>query len=688
MLSKTKFERLFEPGQIGPVKIKNRTVKPPQSMHYATEDGYVSERNLAFYESIAKGGVGMIVVEQAFVDYPEGTASSKDLRIDDDKFIPRLGELAKIIRKHDVAAFLQINHCGPTRRQAVGNPGRGPSSLSLEEQPSPMYGPTIELTIPEIEGIIKKFADGAERARKAGVDGVEIHGAHSYLISTFLSNIWNKRQDSYGGSLENRARFGCEIIRAVRERVGKDFAVSIRVNGAEYGVKNATTPQEAQAMCRMFEESGVDAIHVSAYGYTPSYNRVYQPEQLFCTEVPKPLGEGLDVSRKGWGGLTLLAAGVKRVVSIPVITVGRLDPRLGDRVIREGRADFVAIGRCLMADPEIVRKVKEGRLEDIRPCTADLACSGAYSSGKAAVCRVNAAMGKEREYAIEPARRKKRVMVIGGGPAGMEAARVAALRGHEVLLYEKEHRLGGSMLVAAVVKGLEVEDLAALVRYFQVQMRKLGVKVTLNNKVDESLVEVVKPDVVIIATGGIPTIPQIPGIDRRIVASQSRFYRSVKAYLRFFSLGVLRWLTKFYLPVGKRVVIIGGGIHGIQTAEFLAKRGRKVTVTETRGELGTEMIESTAARVIGWLTRKGCNLLSGVKYEEITDTGITLITREGERKTIEADTILPALPLSANTALLESIKGKAPEAYLIGDSREPHLILEAIDEGYRTALTI
>lgn len=689
MFGKTKFEKLFEPGQIGRVKTKNRIVKPAQSMHYAEDDGGITDRNLGFYEAIAKGGGGLIVVEMAAVDYPIGYPSLKDLRVDDDRFIPGLSELAKLIHSYDVATFLQITHSGPSHSPIEGTQPRGPSSLSLDELPRTTYGPTIGVAIPEIEDIVEKFAKGAERAQKAGFDGVEIHGAHGYLIASFFSGAWNRRQDLYGGSLENRARFACEVIRAIRKRVGRDFAVGIRVNGAEYGVKNGTTPEEAQVMCQMLEESGADCIDISAFGYGTSYSLVIYPEQIFYPEGPRPLGEGFDGSRKGAGGISLLAAGIKKVVSIPVIAVGRLDPFLSEKILRQGAADFVCLGRCQLADPEIVRKVREGREQDVVPCTADLACIDAYVRGRPVVCRVNAAIGKEREYAIKPAEKKKRVMIIGGGPAGMEAARVAALRGHEVMLYEKGYKLGGAMLIAALVKGLDIEDLVALTSYFRVQIKKLGVKVRFGKEVDDALIKEIKPDVVILGTGGIAAVPGIPGIDRRIVANQSRFYQRINTYLRFFGPKVLRWLTKFYLPVGEKVVIIGGGIQGIQLAEFLVKRGRKVTVTETSDELGAEMATANAARVLHWLAKKGCTLQSGIKYyEEITDKGLTLVIKEGERQTIEADTILPALPLRPNTELFESLKGKVPEIYLIGDAREPHLILEAIGEGFRTALTI
>ncbi len=688
MFGKMKFEKIVEPGQIGNVKTKNRMVKPAQSMHFSTDDGYVSDTNLAHYEAIAKSGVGLILVEMAAVDYPVGHPSLKDLRIDEDRFVPSLAGLAKLIHSFDVPTFLQLTHCGPSHDPIENTQPKSSSTMSLKELPRTTYGPTTGLTIAEIDELVAKFAKGAVRAKAAGFDGIELHGAHAYLINSFLSNAWNKRTDKYGGSLENRARFASEVIRAIKAAAGADFPVGIRVNGAEYGVEGGLTNKETQVLCQLLEAAGANYFHVSAYGFGVFYNRIVNPEQIFYPKAPEPLGEGLDGSRKGRGALTLLAAGVKKAVSVPVIAVGRLDPILAEKILREGRADYVALGRCLMADSQAALKVLEGRAEDIAPCTACLMCIDNYFAGRRVVCRVNAALGREGEYIVKPAVKKKKVVVVGGGPAGMEAARVSALKGHEVTLYEKEWKLGGSMPIVALIKGLDVEDLVALIRYFRIQLKKRGVTVRLGKAADEALIKADKPDVVILATGGKPAIPQIPGIDLPIVLNQASLHRRVKPFLRMFGPRFLRWLTKFYLPVGKRVVIIGGKMEGIELAEFLVKRGRKVTVTETSDELGTGLVVVTKARLIPWLTEQGCTFLSGVKYEEITNKGVTLVTKGGERKTIEADTVATALPLSANTAFYESLKGKVPELYVIGDAREPHLILEAVGEGFRTALNI
>jgi 2,4-dienoyl-CoA reductase (NADPH2) len=342
--------------------------------------------------------------------------------------------------------------------------------------------------------------------------------------------------------------------------------------------------------------------------------------------------------------------------------------------------------RSLHADPELPNKIAAGRLEDIAPCTACGTCLD-QSIGMERRCRINAAVGTE-QYTIEKAPKKKKVVVVGGGPAGMEAARVAALRGHDVTLYEKSHKLGGLLPLAAFVKGLEIEDLPAMVCYFKTQINKLGVKTELGTVADSKLIEKMKPDVVVVATGGNLSVPKIIGIDKKKSVTTPVLHRKVKPYLRVLGPGTLGWLTKLWVPMGKKVVVIGGGLHGCEVAEFLVRRKRKVTIVEESEALGKGVIDFRLGLLMDWFHKKGVTTMTGVKSMEITDKGLVITTKEGKKESIEADSVVSTSPLTPNTDLLKSLQGKVPEIYAIGDCKEPRMIVDAIAEGWQIARRI
>jgi len=341
-----------------------------------------------------------------------------------------------------------------------------------------------------------------------------------------------------------------------------------------------------------------------------------------------------------------------------------------------------------MADPDLPRKVAEGRPEDIRPCMACLECRTAFQRYLPVSCRVNAALGKEREYQIEPAAHKKRVVVVGGGPGGMEAARVAAARGHEVVLYEKAPRLGGSLPMAALIKGTQIEDLPALVYYFETQLRKLGVRVQLQQEFTPAMARVLKPEAVVVASGGRHATPTISGIDRWNVLTGQALARKAAPYLRLFGPQLLGWITRFWLPVGKRVVVIGGQLHGCQVAAFLVKRGRHVTIVEASDQLGEGISVAMKPRLLDWLAEKGVAILTGAECREITDEGAIVRTRDGTVRTVIADTVITALPTLSNPALSKVLEGVVPEVYAVGDCGESRLILQAIADGSRVGHSI
>jgi 2,4-dienoyl-CoA reductase (NADPH2) len=679
-----KFNRLFEPGTIGQLKIKNRFVRVAAGTDFVDAVGILQlNRELPFFEAVARGGVGLIIISGA----------RSPFRFDE-KQVPDYKALTDMVHKYNCPIFSQFEHRGAWLPGPKGSVDKdevvSASAIPLSELQE--RGPDFpieprELTVPEIKDIVDNLASAAERARKAGFDGMEINAATCHLGNSFLSRAWNRRKDEYGcQSLENRARFVIEIKDEIKKRLGQAVPVGILINGAEFGIKDGLTIAETQGLAQIFEQAGFDYISVRSFGYM-DYFDLHLPDSILFPEPPKP-APPLDINRRGVGISVPVAAAIKRVVSIPVIHAGKLDAELGEKIVEEGEVDFIGLARPLIADPEYVNKVAAGRVEDITPCIRCLMCFATVADrGGGVQCTVNAAVGSEHDYGfLPPAQKKKKVVVVGGGPAGLEAARVAALRGHEVTLYEKGKRLGGLLLVSSFLKGDEIEDLGAWIRYYKTQLNKLGVRVVLGMEVNEALIEQIKPDVVIIAIGGKPTVPEVPGVNGRNVLTAPELHRKVKRYLDLFGPGALRWLARFYLPVGKRVLVMGGRGQRAAWAEFLVKRGRQVTIIDIEESLyDPTWAKVRNLRLFRWLARKGVRMMTEVKYDEITDKGISIITKDGNRQILEVDTIIPVLPLAPNTGLFESLKGKVPEVYCVGDCREPHARLEAVADGYRVA---
>jgi 2,4-dienoyl-CoA reductase (NADPH2) len=671
-----RLERLLEPGTIGSLRTKNRIIKTAAGTGYADKDGRGTERMADFYGAIAKGGAGLVIVENCAVEWPRGThVIPTGFRLHDESYVAGHALVTAAVHQHDCPIFVQLMHAGPWLAML---PGQGPqeriTASTIAEEDMPPSGwdwvPGHQLTVPEIHDVVGIFAHSAELAKKAGYDGVEINASFYHLINCFLSRFWNRRDDEYGPqTIENRTRFYCDIIREVKRVCGKDFAVATNINAREFGLTNGTTLDEAKAMAPYLEAAGTDILQVRASSYGP-YLEMLFPETLLYPEVPDlDLGE-LDISHGGPGMYLTMAAAVKKMVSIPVFCAGRLTPELGDEALRDGKLDFVGMTRRLIADHELPNKVAAGRLDEIRPCCGCCYCVETRMDDGPQSCRVNPESGKERQYEIAPATKKKRVMIAGAGPAAMEAARVAALRGHDVTIYDKSARLGGLLPIAAVVKDHEQESLVGLVGYYQGQLAKLGVKVELGREVDAALVGKVKPDVLIVATGGKNAVPAIPGLDNPKVIDSASLHRKLKLALRVFGPPLLARLTKWYMPVGKNVVIVGGGVQGCQLAEFLVKRGRSVTIVELGEVLGKGLPYLTPVRLLTWFKEKGGVALAGVTLERITDQGLAITTAEGEHKTLQADSIIVALPLEPDTVTAGSLESAAPEVYQIGDVKE------------------
>jgi len=643
------FKLLFSPIKIGAMELRNRIVMAPMGTGFGASDGAVTERSINYYEARAKGGVGLVIAEVTNVNAVRQYGINT-LGLFDDSLIPSWSELAEAVHGHGAKLAAQLMDAGPESISFLS--GMQPVG------PSPVAGRTFrqaprELSIEEIEGVINDFAEAARRGREAGLDAIEIHAAHGYaMVGSFLSPFFNKRTDIYGGSLEGRLKLLVEIVKRIKAKVGRDFPIIVRISGDDR-VPGGRTLQETQFIAPILVEAGVDVFEVSG-GAVPA---------AFWAVVP-PSGTPLALNAP-------FAEAVKQVVSVPVICVGRINsPQLAEFVLESGKADLVSMGRALMADPEMPKKAAAGDFEDIAPCVADnFGCLGSAIRGRPATCIVNPAMGKEKEMAIVPAEKPKRVLVAGGGPAGLEAARVAALRGHHVTLFEKERKLGGQVNLASVPP--HMQEMSQMIKYLSRQVEKAGMKVELGKEVTTELVEAMKPDVVIVATGAAPLVPDdIPGIDKDRV--------------------VTAWdvLAGKAATAARNVVILGGGLVGCETADFLAETGDNlaagrtaVTIVEMLEDVALDMANEARHLLMQRLREKGVTILTSAKVKEILDDGVLFI-RDGQEESIHnADTIVLALGAKPVDHLFEEIKDKVVEVYVIGDAKEPRKVLEATADG-------
>lgn len=694
----TQFKKLMEPGQIGKIRTKNRIIKTAAGTGLIDKDGVVTQRMIDFYEAMARGGVGLLIFEYCSVEYPRGILRpSYAAHLNDDKFIPGYSKMVETVHKHGCPFFTQLMHSGPWYQSVFWNnfPGApgdrvGPSTITLEQLPPGIFTPVRALSTREIEGLVEIFGKAARRAQQIGFDGIEINGSHYHLINAFFSPFWNRRHDSYGcDSVENRARFMCSIISEAKRVCGKDYPVTALFNAVEYGVEKGTTLEEAKKFAKLVQNAGADAIQIRAAGYGP-YSGILHPDRFYYPELPDELKiKEFDWSLNGKGFTVPLGVAIKETVSLPVFLAGRLDPELGELLLKEEKLDFIGMTRRLFADPELPRKISEHRIEDIAPCLGCNYCwhTRAYVDSPLR-CKVNAALGRHREFEIREAEKKKKVLIVGGGPSGLETARVAALRGHDVTLCEKNTKLGGLMPLAALIKDRERNAILELIDYLRTQNSKLGVKIKLGKTFDAAMIDEIKPDVLVMATGGIPAIPSIPGIGHRKVLNNTKLHRSLKVWMRFFSPAVIEKLTKVWMPVGKRVVIIGGGLEGCQLAEFLIKRGRIVTITDIESVLGEGLLADDPDRLFKWFSKKGAMMISGVRHEEINTEGLTITTKEGTRMMLHADTIITAFPLKSDANLLKNNSFKVSEIYRVGNCRKSGYMSDAIEDGYRVGMMI
>lgn len=627
------------------MEVKNRIVMPPMGTRYHDPGGYVSQRFIDYLETRAKGGVGLIIIEVTAPSV-KCNVSNFQLTLGDDSYIPGLKKLADIIHKYGTKIAIQLQHSGWEVKDGKTFQVNPSAVVAPARVVGVMGGPPHELTIDEIRERVQWFAGAAGRAREAGLDGVEIHAAHQYLIASFLSPVTNQREDAYGGSVENRFRFLTETIEATRNFVGKDFPVWPRLNGQEFGFDGGLTIEETKQMVPALEAVGSDAIHVSGYG-------------AYSSAIRAPI---CDIP----GYLVLTAAEIKKISRVPVIAVGRLDMDLGESLLKEEKADFIAIGRRLIADPEYPNKAATGRFADIIPCINCMECiERLVTEGRGMACAVNAATGREREFQIHPADKAKSIMVVGGGPAGMQAAIIAARRGHQVVLYEEASELGGQLTVAKLPP--HKEEIANLIDFMTRQLNEAGVKTRLNVKVTPEMISKEKPDAVVIAAGGTPIIPDMPGVNLPHVLMAQ---------------GVLSGE-----PVGQEIVIIGGGMVGCETAHFLSEKKFRITVIEMLKRIAADMSPMVRKRLMDGLKENHVKTMVNTTCVEILPKAVRVRTGGGEEQEIQADTVILAVGYGPNDTLYDAIKDRQ-EVYNIGDSANPQRIREAIYSGYQTGLIL
>lgn len=703
------FADLMQPGHIGTLELRNRILLAPMGAGFGGTDGRSTERACAYYEARAKGGAALLSTGVCAVAFPAGTSEPHQLGISNDDFIPGLAELARRAHQHGAKMAVQLAHQSriAARDVAEGRELWVPSAIPAyqsnimdaltREELAVLVGnlgkakPRVRIMdADDIGQMTAWFCDAAARAQEAGFDGVEIHGAHGYIFSSFLSRHYNQRTDQWGGPLENRARLLLDTIRAVKERTGGTFPVWVRLDGEELHTPDGITLDDAVATARMAAEAGADAIHMSAY--TQLVNGTA------FTEAPIPQQPEAYVP---------YAKAVRKAVKVPVIAAGRIEPDAASRSIGAGEYDFVAMGRKLLADPDLPNKLAANRPQDVRPCIYCYVCVSQIFINKSVKCAVNALAGHEYETKIEPAAEPRRVLVVGGGPAGMEAARVATLRGHHVTLVERGGRLGGTLFFA----GLAYPENGRLLDYLVAQMQDPRIEVKLDTAATPELVRELHPDAIIVATGAKRAAPAVPGADQKHVWSGDELRRLMTgdgadeiahrklglAERALFKAGgmlkvtdsrqALQGLSKLWMPLGKRIVIVGGGLVGLELAEFLLARGREVTVLEASDKPGKELSIVRRWRVLDAVKAHG-TLHTRAAVTAIGARDVQWRDADGTGQSTPADSVVLAVGAEPDDSVALSLRETGIPMQVIGDCNDLGYIEGAMHTGHRAGCAV
>ena len=636
-------DALFSSFSIGTLQIQNRIVMPPMATNYATPEGFATDRQVAYYVERARGGVGYITVEHTGI-LQQGKASPNMLLISTDEHASRIERMIEAVHGAGGRIVVQINHAGRQTSSAVtGSPIVGPSPI-----PCPTRNEIPrELSVGAIEEIIEAFSMAAQRVKEAGADGVELHMAHGYLICSFLSPFSNRRRDQYGGDAQGRARLAVEVLKSVRNRVGQDFPITCRLSGDEY-VDGGLGIEETKQIAQILEKETANALHVSACNAASGY--LNHPSYY--------VEEGVFVH---------LAQAIKSVISIPVITVGRIrDPVMADEILRDGRADLVSMGRALIADPHMPKKAREGRLEEINSCISCNRCIQTLRK-EAVRCAVNPEAGNEDRFRLSKSDRPKRVLIIGGGPGGLKAAEIAALRGHRVTVFERDHKLGGRMRLAAIPPKKAI--LNDFLDHLEGGVRGLGVTLELGKEFTADMLGAAKPDAVIVASGALPLFPDWKGVEESGALSVDD-------------------VLSGEADVGRRVLVVGAGGIGAETADYLSEMGKEVTLVEMLEEIASDLVAHLKHYLSKRLAEKGVTILTSTKVKELGKGYALVEDASGTGKIDGFDAIVLAVGSKANDRITKSLEGKVPELYVIGDASEPREALEAVYEGEEIALKI